>query len=168
MSRITHTFRQIILAGKPGIVDKTHTTQPIAVFWSRLCFHIVLPSDKVPHKVAEIHMPQLVIKKETQVITKGGLFPALSIHLYGFSISGILIIHALMFGFLGTPHSREDSSEAFIINRNCPLSFICDYIFSGLFIADILWARILIINSGCSIVLSMQFRPAAILFPVQV
>ena len=64
---------QQALVTQARIVDKGVTRDPVAMGDFAHTLQVVLATGKVPHKVAPVHIVQLVVDKEAQVLHHGGL-----------------------------------------------------------------------------------------------
>ncbi|KAF5058328.1 hypothetical protein DSECCO2_347730 [anaerobic digester metagenome] len=118
-----HALGQVALLAQPGFIKKFNAADPVAVTDSPMSFNIILPAGKIPHKVTEVHMAELVTEKETHVFSEsrpddGFRFPAViggrdgnPLYLSPAFISPDVII-------LRTPHTRKNRGEFRIVVRN--------------------------------------------------
>ena len=66
--------REKCLVSQYPVVDKRNTGYPVAFRCFSISLYVVLPSGEIPHKVAPIHVIQLISEEEFDVVPLGGHF----------------------------------------------------------------------------------------------
>ena len=116
----TEVIGKQTLVAKTQIIDKWYAAYPVAVVYLSLCRDVVLASGKVPHKVAPIHVVDLIIEEELQIFDKcrlylilGGYHIAIAVEACsGFYIgAGHAGPLAIFVGMCSTIHAREQHIE---------------------------------------------------------
>ena len=64
---VFEVLRKQFLVAHQQIVDKWDSGDPVTVFYFSAALNVVLPSGKVPHKVAPVHEVELVGEEELDV-----------------------------------------------------------------------------------------------------
>ena len=139
-----------------------------------LALNVVLPSGKVPHKVAQVHMAYLVGKEKTQVFTKSGFINDLTLAIWicypdwdPFNISKKLI-QSNMLRFLVTPHTWKNCSKTWIIDRDSPFAVILNHILSFGIVFYIHRVTIAVLHHRGIVILTLKNGPGTILLPVEI
>ena len=164
------------------LVDKIEATDPISVLHLSMPLYIVLPSGEVPHEITPIHVVQLIIEEESEILGKSGFHDRFgsfgSSHLYRttFKISPLFICR-YMFRFIAI-HTREQHVQLGLI--------LVMFVISGDYITVYLVLRCFqfFLPNGFALCrygspvgitsdfgresLSIEQRPVAILFAVEI
>ncbi len=73
-----HAVGKVILRSQACIIYKRYAANPITVGIVTISLSIVLLSGKIPHKIAIVHMPDLVTEEKTQIFGKSRFVNGLS------------------------------------------------------------------------------------------
>ena len=173
---------QIGLVSRNMLVDKIEATDPISVLHLSMSLYIVLSSGEVPHEITPIHVVQLIIEEESEILGKSGFHDRFSSfgssHLYRttFKISPLFICR-YMFRFIAI-HTREQHVQLGLI--------LVMFVISGDYITVCLVLRCFqfFLPNGFALCrygspvgitsdfgresLSIEQRPVAILFAVEI
>ena len=97
---LLHVGGQVLLCPDPGRINKSDPADPVSVQHISVPLYVVLPSGKVPHKVAQVHMPDLITEKELQVVQVTWFFRIA----YGAELLVSLSVHGITAVHTGQQH----------------------------------------------------------------
>ena len=125
---VSQIVRRYVLDTKPRLVDEADAALPVAACHvaRNLAVEIILTAHEIPEEIAEIHVVQLVVEEQAEIVLVIRHLVGLPLavrhaHLAGLELAvGVCVIERLVSGALGAPHAREDglgSSGIFALQR---------------------------------------------------
>ena len=103
------------LVAESRVVDKRDTRNPVAVSDFAGTLDIVLPTHKIPHKVAPIHVIELVVEEESEVLEESGLGEILAVDRLPFGIDASNHLHLVEVGLGDTEPFHIERLVAFAV-----------------------------------------------------
>ena len=106
------------LVAQAQLVDELDAAFPIAAAQVAGCVavDVVLPAHEIPHEIADVHVVDLVVEEETQVVGHRGLLevdpPAVNHGAAGLVFGDIALVEGFVFFLEGIPHAREKHLRA--------------------------------------------------------